>query len=439
MKKFLLLLALPAIISVSAVGGPATADSTFRKTGFAYGALPAVAYDNDLGFQYGVLTNLYWYGDGSNYPRYNHSLYLEVSRYVAGTMLARAYYDSRTLLKGFRTTVDFTWFNDLTLDFTGFNGRESVYKQAFTDEDSPEYRTRIFYKHERQMSRVLLNVRKQLSDNSPLFWHAGLTMFNMKIGSVDKSKLRDELPDVPNIYDNFVRWGVIKPSEANGGFDTYLRAGFGIDTRDNEAFPTQGVWTEALMAYAPQWLADGNEGYGKLTVYHRQYFNLYNKQLVLGYRIGWQHKLWGTTPFYLLPHWNTSTLTSATSQGLGGAKTMRGVIRNRIIGDGSLMGNVELRYVFWRFMMFGQSISLGTNVFADMGMVTQKYKFDTSGVPDAEYSTYFSGKSETMHWSSGLGLKIALNDNFVVSADWGKALSDNDGESGFYVQMNYLF
>ena len=71
--------------------------TTFKKTGFSFGALPVIAYDNDLGLQYGVLTNLYWYGDGSNFPRYDHSLYLEVSRYVAGTMLTRAYFDSHKL------------------------------------------------------------------------------------------------------------------------------------------------------------------------------------------------------------------------------------------------------------------------------------------------------------------------------------------------------
>ena len=32
------------------------------KTGFNFGALPVVAYDSDLGFEYGALANLYFYG-----------------------------------------------------------------------------------------------------------------------------------------------------------------------------------------------------------------------------------------------------------------------------------------------------------------------------------------------------------------------------------------
>ena len=75
------------------------------KQGFTLGILPALAYDTDLGFQYGLLTNLYWYGDGSRYPKYDHSLYLEASRFRAGTTLIRAYYDSPRLIKNYRTTI----------------------------------------------------------------------------------------------------------------------------------------------------------------------------------------------------------------------------------------------------------------------------------------------------------------------------------------------
>lgn len=414
-------------------------DSTFRKTGMTFGILPVVAYDADLGFQYGLLGNLYWYGDGSNYPRYNHSLYLECSRYTAGTMLCRAYYDSRTLFDKMRFTADFTWFNDLTLDFTGFNGAKSIYTKEFTDEDDPLYKTRVFYKHERQMSRVLLNLRKQFFDESKFSWQAGLVAFNMKIGSVNRNKLRGTLPDVPTLYDHYVDWGIIKKDEANGGFDSYLRTGIVYDTRDNEAFPTSGMWTEVLFAYAPSFLSSDKNDYGKLTIYHRQYFNIYKKDLVLAYRLGLQQKLWGNTPFYLLPHWNTAVLTAATSQGLGGSKTLRGVIRNRIVGDGSFMGNIELRYIFTHFMLCGQNFSIGTNLFADFGMVTQEYEINTHNVPQNIFAQYFDEKNEKLHISSGIGLKIALNTNFIVSADYGKALDKNDGTSGFYVLMNYLF
>ena len=413
-----------------------TDTTTFKKTGFSFGALPAIAYDSDLGFQYGALANMYWYGN--DYPNYHHSLYLECSRYTAGTSLFRAYFDSRKLIPHTRFTADLTSITDLTCDFTGFNGRETRYNANYTDRNSNQYITSIFYAHKRNMLRAMFNVKQPIRDGK-LFWQLGTNIYKIRIGSVERSKLRHSVPDIENVYDKYVAWHIIKPSEADGGTDTYLRAGLGIDNRDAEAFPTHGIWTEVLLAIAPQQFSSDHNQYGRLTIYHRQYFSLIEQRTVITYRIGWQHKLWGNIPFYLLPHWNTSVLGAATSQGLGGSKTMRGVVRNRIVGNGSLLANIELRHIWGHLYIKKQDFSIGTNLFTDLGMVTQKYKVDLSEVPTDEYDTYFTGKTEKLHQSVGIGLKIAMNSNFVISADWGKALSSNDGTSGLYVTMNYLF
>lgn len=426
-----------AFVLTTTIATAQTDTTTFRKSGFSFGALPAIAYDNDLGFQYGVLGNLYWYGNGANYPRYNHSLYIECSRYTAGTTLMRAYFDSHELITQCRTTIDLTWINDLTCDFSGFNGRETRYNPSFINRNDEQYISSVLYAHHRDMRRAMFNIKSSSKDF--YFWQAGLNIFDMRIGTIKRHKLRHNVPDVATIYDKYVQWGIINKKEANGGIDSYIRLGTGIDTRDNEAYTTNGIWTEVLLAIAPKFGSDDNNNWGRLTIYHRQYFNLYHNRTILAYRIGWQHKLWGSIPFYLLPHWNTCTLGAATSQGIGGGKTMRGVVRNRIVGDGGAMANIELRHIFYNFILKGQDFSIGTNLFTDMGMVTQRHNTEKSLVPTNEYLTYFTNKNETLHCSAGIGLKIAMNANFVVSADWGKAFSKNDGTSGLYVMMNYLF
>ncbi len=71
------------------------------KKGFGFGALPAVSFDSDLGFQYGAIVNLFHYGDGTNYPKYDHSLYLEWSRYTKGTGINRVMYDTENYFREF--------------------------------------------------------------------------------------------------------------------------------------------------------------------------------------------------------------------------------------------------------------------------------------------------------------------------------------------------
>ncbi len=433
------LMASIAALNAAATGGT---DSTFVKTGFSFGVLPAISYDSDLGFQYGVLANLFWYGDGSRYPAYDHSLYLECSRYPAGTMLCRAYYDSPRALsrlnENLRFTADFTWYRDLLSDFYGFNGRRAVYNADWADDDSEDYRSHAFYAQHRLMMRLMAGIRYDIPETD-LYFQAGVTAFNFDCGPVKRNELRRSTPDVPGLYDLYREWGVIRDDEAKGGTDVFVRLGLGIDTRDKEGFPSSGVWSEALLALEPSMFTSNDYGFVRLTLNHRQYFSLGSPNLVLAYRITLQNRICGRVPYYLLPHITTNTLTSATSQGLGGSKTMRGVLRNRIVADGIALANVEFRWVFTRFELLGQQWGIGTNIFGDFGMTTQNYKIRTDGVPDDLRSDYFRTCNDKPHASAGIGLKIHMNSNFIISADYGHAMKSDDGTNGIYVNLNYLF
>ena len=41
--------------------------------------------------------------------------------------------------------------------------------------------------------------------------------------------------------------------------------------------------------------------------------------------------------------------------------------------------------------------------------------------------------------SYGLGLRLVMNQNFVVSLDLGKAVAEQDGDWEMYIGLNYLF
>ena len=405
-----------------------------KKTGFGFGALPAVSYDSDLGFQYGAIVNLYHYGDGNRYPRYNHSLYLEYSRYTKGSSIARIMYDSDRLIPKVRTTVDIAYLGDRAMDFYGFNGYQSIYNSDYLDNEE----TRFFYKNDRNMFRAKADFQGNFGQ-SKAGWVAGYTFYNFEMNDVDSERLNAEPQEKP-LYELYQDWGLIKEEEAKGGNINYLKLGVKYDSRDQLASPMKGIWTEAVIQTAPKFV---NQTYPhtKFALIHRQYFTLIPNDMSVAYRLDYQTTVGGDhVPYYAQPLVITSFLTAAYSQGLGGKTSIRGVLRNRVVGDAFAFGNFEWRWKFVRFEFQKQSFYVGTNVFFDTGMILKPIEMDLVNVLAVEKELHFDEYEKgRFHSALGAGLKIGWNENFVISVDFGKALNKQDGNTGFYVGLNYLF
>ena len=129
MKKFILLIS--ALFILTGLFAQEEDDDDKKeekvKTGFSMGGVPVVAYDADTGFKYGGLVNFYHYGDGSNYPNYDHSLYLEWSRTTKGSGINQLTYDALTLIPKTRVTLDVAYLTEQALNFYGFNGYQADY------------------------------------------------------------------------------------------------------------------------------------------------------------------------------------------------------------------------------------------------------------------------------------------------------------------------
>ena len=418
------------------------------KKNWNFGALPAITFDTDLGFQYGALINLYNYGDGSRYPQYNHSLYFEVSRFTKGSSIYRFYYNSDQLVKGIETSFDLSYLTDQAYDFYGFNGFESVIHPEWIDKADAAYKTRMFYKYDRKLFRMKFDLQGKISSDR-FRWIAGLNFQNFKVGSVNIDKLNkgkslaDKLPsttEVPGLYELYRQWGIISAQEANGGFVPTFKAGLVWDTRDNRPNPMKGIWTEAVVEASPN-IFGAESSFVQLCLIHRQYFTLVPKDLSFAYRLGYQTTVSGNVPFYYRSQMITSVLTGDISEGMGGAKTLRGALRNRVIGDGIVYGNAEMRWKFVRFKLINNNFYLGLNAFTDIGKVTKKVDVESiiapiSSIPQPDY---FRWGAEKMHYSYGAGLRIAMNENFIIAMDYGLAAARQDGTTGFYMGLNYLF
>jgi len=416
------------------------------KTGWNFGALPAVSFDTDLGFQYGALVNLFDYGDGKRFPAYNQSLYFEVSRFTKGSGVYRFYYNSDRLLKNFDFSLDLTYLPDQANDFYGFNGFESVLNKTWEDDQSDEYKSRMFYKMQQNLFRCKVDLQHKIGDTR-FKWVAGFNLLNFSIASVDIDRLNknkdpeDMLPSVenqPGLYEKYKEWNIIKQEEADGGFIPELKVGIVFDSREVKVNPMKGIWSEAVITTVPEFLG-AESGFTRLSITHRQYFTLIKNDLSFAYRLGWQQTIAGTVPFYCEPQMVTTAMTGYATVGLGGSRYLRGARRNRVYGDGVVYGNLELRWKFARMNFINQKFYWGLNGFMDFGQVTKKIDFALPTNSTEPMSDYFNPGAEKMHGTYGAGLRIAMNQNFVIAVDYGVAMNKQDGDTGLYIGLHYLF
>lgn len=428
------------------------------KTGWKFGgALPAVTFDSNLGFQYGALVEFFNYGDGSTYPDYFDHTYTEVSHFTKGSGIFRFMYESNHLIPGVHMTSDLSYLPDLATDFYGFNGYEAIYNKDWMKYDKETgpvdpYKSAMFYRFQRNLFRFKNDFQGKLSGEH-IRWSAGFAFQNFNINSVNIDKLnkgRDVLlpstsvePGLFEIYRDSL--DIISANEADGGWVNTVKFGIEWDSRDNRPNPMKGIWTEMGVEVSPKFM--GNDwGFSKFYITHRQYFTLIKNDLSFVYRLGYQSTISGDVPFFYQTQVITSMLTGATSEGLGGSSTLRGVLRNRVIGDGFVMGNFELRWKPLYFKFLNQDCYLGLNAFYDFGRVTDKIKlpenlqdsFDAN-LTAYSYADFFDIGGEKLHQDVGISIMPVMNQNFVIAIDIGKALNKQDGNIGFAFGLNYLF
>ena len=450
MKKTLfLMLALLLAVGGMAQEKKAKKEKTYNekgeiiKKGWNFGPLPVVGFDADLGFQYGVTCDIFNYGDGSRYPRYDYKFNVEASRYTKGSGVFRFYSDMPYVVKDTKLFFDVTYFYAKKYEFFGFNGYEA---SSFDPYAGIEGLKSGYHFINRNQFRFVGSMQRPFFDVPNLYWTAGLAYYNTKVTPIDTIKMSDYAGQT-TLYENYVNTGIIKEDEAHGGNTTQLRLGMVYDSRDHNSDPTRGIYAEATLVGAPD-LID-RKGYSNLsyTFLWRHYIPVYKDKLTFAYRLGAQNRLVGKTPWYMINNLNTMFFQKMYTEGLGGSVTMRGVNRNGVIGEGFAFANLELRWRIVGFQFINQNWQVALNPFFDAGMVTQKrgeiemMNADNGGIilHDNTFDSY-SGDKESIHMSAGCGLKLIMNRNLIVSVDLGKALDKRDGEKlKTFIGFNYIF
>ena len=458
MKKFILT-ALALVASISVLSAQEKEKEV--KTGWSMGVLPCATYSVDNGLQYGAFGDVYYYGDGTTYPDPVHKISWEASHFTKGKTRLYLGYDSKYLIPNMRVNASVTYVDDPMYNFWGFNGTQALQNydlwtnKGITEGKPDNFNRSInYYGLSRKMFRVLANVQGRITDN--LNWAAGVNFWNWKMGDMRESQKNQDtgkgLYDVnTTLYRRYRQIGAIPDDEAEGGNALELNAGLVYDTRDIEAAPNNGVWIEAYL--------NGNvldHRYLKACVYFRNYvdipIHIPAGDPVFAYRVAWQQTIAGETPFYMIQNVPLLVQRNMISEGFGSSNTIRGIRENRILTEGFAWVNAELRIKLVSFKLAKQYFYIATNPFFDAGMVTKDYRpgvFQTAAncvdpklaeLPGVDSQIYDTSKAGDIVYSAGAGLKIAMNQNFIVSVDFAKCLyKPLDAGLWIGIGINYQF
>ena len=389
----------PALLAAILLAAPAAdAQQGSSATGWEPNGLPAINYDADEGFGYGVLLELYNYGDGGDAP-YRFTIQPTVFLTAGGRRDFTLFFDAPHLLPaGWRVDVNLGSEKQIASPYYG-PGNDSAYDETLENVEGP-----YFYRFGRTRRRAAVNLQRTIGD-LPLRVLLGTGITRTTIDSQPEDAvetlLRKEYAgrEIPQGWSNHVRMGLV------------------WDTRDRETGPSSGAWTEILVEGVPEFLGS-DTGYLRWTFADRRYFPM-GDRLTLANRFLIQ-SIDGAAPFY-----DQYVVQSSfkPQEGLGGAKTLRGIPKNRYVGKGMFLWNAELRWRAHEFEMLGRSFHLVLSGFVDSGRVWENRLEWESLVSD-------------LHTGIGGGVRVGIGENFVAAIDMGHS---SEATAPFYLGLGYLF
>jgi hypothetical protein len=377
---------------------PTHGQEKHTPTGWEVTGIPALNYDSDEGFGYGVILALYDYGPRGVLP-YRTTIQPTLFLTTEGRRELTVFFDAPNLPGGWRLDAFLGLEKQIATPYYG-PGNETPYDPALEEGSNP-----YFFRYGRERLVLRVNLQRPLGD-LPVRVLVGAQVAHFKIDPTPKNEggtlLLEELGP-----------GATIP----GGYGNSVRGGLVWDTRNRESGPGSGVWTAALVEWVSEAL--GSEAsYTRWTLTDRRYFTL-TEGLVFANRLTFQN-VTGTPPFYALTYVQSSF---GETEALGGAKSVRGVLKNRYFGEGLFFWNLELRWRARDFGVLGRDAHLALIGFVDTGRVW-------------EDGLELSSLLANLHAGAGGGIRFGLGPNFVVATDLASS-----GETGLqtYIGLGYLF
>jgi outer membrane protein assembly factor BamA len=285
---------------------------------------------------------------------------------------------------GFGMRLVASYKRDLRARFYG-QGNDRQRNTDFITPGNPDFRDEFYYLYSLRNPRVIASVIRHIY--GPVSMSLG---FGLETADVDKrgsrALFREEgTPD-----------GVVD------GVTGFVGATLSWDSRDNDVMPTSGAFHEWSYETSRNSLVTGlyfkEIDFQRYTFTDMRYFAA-SDRITIAHRIVLE-VLSGEVPLYAFGEVGGSR----RSKGLGGSDSLRGFDRQRFTDNVRLFTNTEFRYLLKSTSVFRQFLDWYGVMFVDTGQVAP-------GRGDLAV-----GRS---HWSSGLGVRVSWNADFVIRSDLG--------------------
>ena len=378
---------------------PTGVSSQVRPTGLEVAALPATNFDADEGFGYGALAELYQYNDGAVAP-YVWTLQPTVFFTTEGRRDFTVFFDAPGLLpSGWRLSAFLGTQKQIATPYFG-PGNASVYDETLDRDDGPDP---YFYRFGRTSNSLAFNLQKDLGTQHLRGLFGG-------------GLVRTAINPFPE-GEGGTLYALDFGGEEVSSWSNFMRVGLVWDTRDRQTGPRDGTWTEVILEFVDERLG-ADATYLRWTFADRRYYAL-GERLVFAHRYLLQNVGDGA------PVHDLFKIQSSFKQqeGLGGANTIRGVVKNRFVGRGVLVWNSELRWQAADFRFISRPFHLVLSAFLDQGRVWED---------NLDFGEIFTD----LHRGYGGGLRIRVGEDFTVAYDLG---SSSETGLQLYIGLGYLY
>ena len=402
------------------------------KTGWVFTPFPDVSYNSDIGLNLGGFCDFFYYGDGTDYPNFQHHIAVCGAWATKGSWYLHGMFDSKTLIRGARVTASLTYRDASMNNFYGFNGLHSPYFQEM--DLNAETRT-AYYTDHRRVLRAAATIQGPI--HGRLNWMAGAVLRGIAIEDFDLKNYDNG----NSLYRDYRQAGLINPDECKGGDNVEARIGLTYDSRDIEWVPNKGMYWEAYVNGNYDFTF-GKYHYAQFVGHFRHYVPLIFGRLTFAYHLGVQHQFAGEMPWYNLNEISNLIYQYEEYEGIGSRYTVRGFLYDRIMAAGYAWGNFELRAKVLQFNAFKQHFDLVVNPFFDAATITRPYRLDE------QKKAFFAGEGAPIlyqeatgkvHCSAGIGGKIHMNTNFILSLEVAKGFDPQLSALTVSMATTYMF